>query len=215
MKTIKRSDFPQKVHFSNTVPLDTLRQFDHPVNCFLPKFRNKSLFLNFSTNCFFFNKFLWTSKNPFWQACRNHFCQKLYYVIAQSPELIRKVCIFHKTLVFSLCSSGQKDVSSQKIAESFSWKVLQDFCSKSENQNKKLIFQRKSPKMFFWTRILRSSTLPEVFQTNWKKIVYNSKFCFFFQNIPVDSEEAGVTTLPSVFARSQSKVKIWKLFHSV
>ena len=27
---------------------------------------------------FFFNKFLWTSKSHFWQACRNHFCQKLY-----------------------------------------------------------------------------------------------------------------------------------------
>ena len=26
----------------------------------------------------FFKKFLWTSKSHFWQACRNHFCQKLY-----------------------------------------------------------------------------------------------------------------------------------------
>ena len=91
----------------------------------------------------FFKKFLWTSKSHFWQACRNQFCQTLYYVIAQSRELIRKVWFFHKTLVFSICSSGQKDVSSEKIAENISWNVLQDFCSKSENQNKKLIFQKK------------------------------------------------------------------------
>ena len=117
----------------------------------------------------FLKKFLWTIKSHFWQACRNHFCQTLYYVIAQGPELIRQVWIFHKTLVFSICSSWHKDVSSAKIAESFSAKILQDFCSKFENQNKKLFFQRKSPKMFFWTRRLRLSTLPEIIQPNWNR----------------------------------------------
>ena len=38
------------------------------------------------------------------------------------------------------------DVSSEKIAESNSRKVLQDFCSKSESQNKKLFFQKKVAK---------------------------------------------------------------------
>ena len=34
----------------------------------------------------------------------------------------------------------------KKIAEGISRKILQDFCSKSENQNKKLIFQKKVAK---------------------------------------------------------------------
>ena len=96
--------------------------------------------------------------------------------------MIRKVCIFHKTLVFSICSSGHKDVISAKIAENISGKVLEDFCSKSENQNKKLIFQRKSPEVFFWTRRLRFSSLPEIYQPNWKKIEYSSKLRFFSEN---------------------------------
>ena len=38
------------------------------------------------------------------------------------------------------------DVSSEKIAESISRKILQDFFSKSENQKKKPIFQKKVAK---------------------------------------------------------------------
>ena len=158
----KHFHFPQKV-FCSTGNLKAVwpscRTF----------YAQKSHFCKSFQKIVFLKKFLWTIKSHFWQACRNHFCQTLYYVIAQGPELIRQVWIFHKTLVFSICSSWHKDVSSAKIAESFSAKILQDFCSKFENQNKKLFFQRKSPKMFFWTRRLRLSTLPEIIQPNWNR----------------------------------------------
>ena len=57
--------------------------------------------------------------------------------------------------------------------------------------------------MFLWTRTLRFSTLPEIIQPSWKKYSIVQNYVFF-QNIPVDTEEAGVTTLPSVFC-SESK----------
>ena len=132
----KRFNFPTLFHWTREGSLTILS------NVFCPNSETSHFCKSFQ-KIVFFEKFLWTSKSHFWQACRNHFCQTLYYVIAQSPELIRKVWIFHKTLVFWICFSGQKDVSSAKTAESISGKVLQDFCSKSENQNKKLVFQKK------------------------------------------------------------------------
>ena len=132
----KRFNFPTLVDWTREDSLTILP------NVFCPN-SETSHFSKCFQKFIFFKIFFWTSKSHFWQACRNHFRQTLHYVIAQSPELIRKVCIFHKTLVFSICSSGHKDVSSAKIAESISEKVLQDFCSKSENQNKKMIFQKK------------------------------------------------------------------------
>ena len=96
--------------------------------------------------------------------------------------MIRKVWIFHETLVFSICSSGQKDVSSAKTAESFSGKVLQDFCSKSENQNKKLVFQKKVTENFLldtWIAVLDST---RNHSANLKKIEYSSKLCFLSEH---------------------------------
>ena len=160
--------FPTRFNFSALFHWTREGSLSILPNVFCPKSETSHFCKSFQ-KIVFFKKFLWTSKIHFWQACRNHFCQTLYYVIAQSPELIGKVWIFRKTLFFSISSSGEKDVNSEKIAESISRKVLQDFCSKSENQNKKLIFKRKSPKMCFWTRGLWLSTPPEVIHPNWKK----------------------------------------------
>ena len=176
--------FPTRFNFSALLHWTREGSLSILPSVFCPKSETSHFCKSFQ-KIVFFKKFLWTSKSHFWQACRNQFCQTLYYVIAQSRELIRKVWFFHKTLVFSICSSGQKDVSSEKIAENISWNVLQDFCSKSENQNKKLIFKRKSPKMIFWTRRLRFSTLPEINQPNWKKRSFQNTV--LLQKVPLDA----------------------------
>ena len=72
-------------------------------------------------------------------------------------------------------------------------------------KTKDWIFKKESPKTFFWTRRLRFSTIPEVIQPKWKKKQSVVQFYVFFQNVPLDTEEAGVTTLPSVFC-SESKL---------
>ena len=93
----------------------------------------------------------------------------------------------------------------QKLPKAFRKKSYKIFAQNPRIKTKNWFFERKSPKMFFWTRILRFSTLPENIQPNWEiySIVQNY---VFFQTIPVVTEEAGVTTLPSVFLLG---VKTW------
>ena len=90
------------------------------------------------------------------------------------------------------------EFSSEKIAESFSPKVLQIFCSKSENQNKRLIFQKRVVKnVLLDTQVaVLNSTRSHSTKLKKKSIV---QFLVFFQNVPLDTVGAGVTTLPSVF----------------
>ena len=98
--------------------------------------------------------------------------------------MLKKVWILHETLVFSVWSSGHKDVSSENIAESISGKVLQEFCSKSENQNKKLIFQKKVAGIFLldtWIVVLNST---ENHSAKLKKIEFSSKLCFLSERSP-------------------------------
>ena len=89
------------------------------------------------------------------------------------------------------------EFSSEKIAESFSLKVLQNFCSKSDNQNKRLIFQKRVVKnVLLDTQVaVLNSTRSHSTKLKKKSIVH---FLVFFQNVPLDTVEAGVTTLPSV-----------------
>ena len=49
-------------------------------------------------------------------------------------------------IFFSICSFVHIEFSSEKFAESISLKFPQLFCSKSENENKRLIFQNKVAK---------------------------------------------------------------------
>ena len=58
----------------------------------------------------------------------------------------RVISEFSMRVFFSICSSVHIELSSEKNAESFSLKVLQNFCSKPENQNKRLIFQKRVAK---------------------------------------------------------------------
>ena len=90
------------------------------------------------------------------------------------------------------------EFSSEKNAESFSPEVLQIFCSKSENQNKRLIFQKRVAKnVLLDTQVaVLNSTRSHSTKLKKKCIV---QFLVFFQNVTLDTVEAGVTTLPSVF----------------
>ena len=130
---------------------------------------------------------------------------KLYWVIAQSPEMIRKIRIFQKPLVFSICSSVHMDVSSEKIAESISRKILQDFFPNPRIKRKNRFFKRKSPKIFFWIRRLRFSTAPDVIHPNWEKdhlkIRFSSKVC------PSTRRKQMWELYPVFFVQSQNLVK--------
>ena len=86
----------------------------------------------------------------------------------------------------------------QKLPKAFREKTCKIFAQSPRIKIKNWFLERKSPKMFFWTRILRFSTLPEIIQPNWKNYSIVQNYVFF-QNFPLDTEEAGVTTLPSVF----------------
>ena len=96
------------------------------------------------------------------------------------------------------------EFSSEKNAESFSLKVLQICCTKSENQNKRLIFQKRVAKNVLQDTqgVVLNSTRSHSTKLKKKRIV---QFLVFFQNFPLDTVEAGVTTLPSVFC-SESKI---------
>ena len=97
------------------------------------------------------------------------------------------------------------EFSSEKNAESFSLKVLQICCTKSENQNKRLIFQKRVAKNVLQDTqgVVLNSTRSHSTKLKKKRIV---QFLVFFQNFPLDTVEAGVTTLPSVFLL---RVKNW------
>ena len=74
----------------------------------------------------------------------------------------------NKSVIFPffhlILSSGDIEISFDFFG-SFSLIVIQGFCAKSENLEKK-IFQKKLPITFFWTRRLRFSTLPKVTDLN-------------------------------------------------
>ena len=93
----------------------------------------------------------------------------------------------------------------KKLPKAFREKSYKIFVQNPRIKTKNWFFERKSPKMFFWTRMLRFSTLQEIIQPNWKNYIVVQNYVFF-QNIPVVTEEAGVTTLPSVFLLG---VKTW------
>ena len=86
----------------------------------------------------------------------------------------------------------------QKLPKAFRENSCKIFAQSPRTKTKNWFLERKSPKMFFWTRILRFSTLPEIIQPFWKNYSIVQNYVFF-QNFPLDTEEAGVTTLPSVF----------------
>ena len=92
----------------------------------------------------------------------------------------------------------------KKLPEAFRVESYKIF-AQSPRIKKNWFFERKSPKMFFWTRILGFSTLPEIIQPNWKNYSIVQNYVFF-QNIPVVTEEAGMAILPSVFLLG---VKTW------
>ena len=86
----------------------------------------------------------------------------------------------------------------RKLPKAFREKFYKIFAQSPRIKTQNWFFERKSPKIFLWTRVMRFSTLPEIIQPNWKiySIVQNY---VFFQKIPVVTEEAGVTTIPTVF----------------
>ena len=67
----KTFNFPTLFHWTRKGSLTILP------NVFWPNSETSSFCKSFQ-KFIFFRKFLWTSKSHFWQACRNHFCQKLY-----------------------------------------------------------------------------------------------------------------------------------------
>ena len=93
----------------------------------------------------------------------------------------------------------------KKLPKAFREKSYKIFAQSPRIKTKNWFFERKSPKMFFWTRILRFSTLPEIIHPNLKNYSIVPNYVFF-QNIPVVTEEAGVTTSLSVFLLG---VKTW------
>ena len=76
------------------------------------------------------------------------------------------------------------EFSSEKNAEIFSLTVLQKFCSKSENQNKRLIFQKRVAKNVLQETQLVVLNCTRSHSTKLKKksIV---QFLVFFQNVPL------------------------------
>ena len=67
----ERFNFPTLFHWTRKGSLTIL------LNDFCPNSETSHFSKSFQ-KLIFFKKFLWTSKSHFWQACRNHFCQKLY-----------------------------------------------------------------------------------------------------------------------------------------
>ena len=67
----KRFSFPTLFHWTREGSLTILP------NVFCPNSETSHFYKCFQ-KILFFKNFLWTSKSHFWQACRNHFCQKLY-----------------------------------------------------------------------------------------------------------------------------------------
>ena len=86
-----------------------------------------------------------------------------------------KFCIFHEKVFFSICSSVHIEFSSEKIAESISVKFSQLFCSKSKNENKRLIIQNKVAKNVFLDTQIAVLNSTRSHSTELKKKIF-SKF---------------------------------------
>ena len=127
--------------------------------------------------------------------------------------MIRKFWIFRKPLVFSICSFVHMDVSSEKIAESNSRKVLQDFCSKSESQNKKLIFSKESRRKCSSGHLDCGSQLHQMSSTRIEKKDH-FKIRFSSKVFPSTRRKQIWELYPVFLVHSQNLVKTWKLFHS-
>ena len=143
MGTTKNFDFPTRFNFSALLHWTRKGSLTILPKVFCPN-SETSHFCKSFRKIVLFKKFLRTSKSHLWQACRNHFCQKIYQVIAQSPELLKKVWIFHETLVFSIWSSGHKDVSSVKNCRKHFGKSLTRVLLKVRESKQKTDFSEKS-----------------------------------------------------------------------
>ena len=135
---------------------------------------------------------------------RNSLFAKRYIKSSLKVRKERVIFEFSIRVFFSTCSSVQIEFSSEKLAGSISLKLSQKFCSKSENENKRLIFQKKVAENVLPGHIDCSS---ELYQKSFNRIEKKQRS---FQNsvllqiVPLDAWEADVTTLPLLFC-SKSK----------
>ena len=74
---------------------------------------------------------------------RNSLFAKSYIKSSLKVRKERVISEFSMRVFFSVCSSVHIEFSSEKFAGSISLKLSQKLCSKSENENKRLIFQEK------------------------------------------------------------------------
>ena len=178
---------------------------------FLSKSETSHLYENFQ-RVVSSQKFHWTGKKHFWQAPRKLFSLKVTLRHRSKSGKKEWYLKFPSESFFPICSSVHIEFSSENFAGSISQKLSQKFCSKSENENKRLIFQKKAAENVLWTRRLQFWTLPEVIHPKWKKRSFQTSVRL--QHVPLDVWEADVTTLPILFAQSPNLVKTWKIFHS-
>ena len=163
----KNIDFPQKVQISNTVPLDTKNSLSIVPNVFCPNSETSHFYKNFQ-KIVFFKKFLSMSTRHFWQAYRNHFRQNYIGLSLKVRKGHEKsgFCTINLSSQFVLLDTWMSVL--KELPKVFSEKSYKIFAQSPRIKTKNRFFIRKSPKMIFWTRRLRSSSLPEFIQPNWK-----------------------------------------------
>ena len=93
----------------------------------------------------------------------------------------RVISEFSIRVFFSICFSVHIEFSSEKFAGSISLKLSQNFCSKPENENKRLIFQKKVAENVLPGHIYCSS---ELYQKSFNRIEKKTKIISKFGSPP-------------------------------
>ena len=145
---------------------------------------------------------------------RNSLFAKSYIKSSLKVRKERVISEFSMRVFFSVCSSVHIEFSSEKFAGSISLKLSQKLCSKSENENKRQIFQEKVAESVLSGHIDCSS---ELYQKSFNRIEKNKehfKIRFSSKLFPSTPRKRMWQLCPVFFAQSPNLVKTWKLFHS-